>query len=120
MFGFNKNKVEVIDINEAYNEFLKDEENIILLNVDELVAFDERHPYLAENLPYRLIKSIEEYYPDKNKKYYVYSLHSGTEINATNIMAKKGYNVYRLSDYTYFKGYEDGLSVKKKKFKKKR
>lgn len=120
MFGINKKKVEIIDINKAYDEFLDNQDNIIFLNVDELVLYDERHPYMSDNLPYRLIKDIEEYFPDKSKKYYVYSISNGNDINACNSMLKKGYDVYRLSEYTYFKGYEDGLAVKKKKFKKRR
>jgi rhodanese-related sulfurtransferase len=119
MFGFKK-KVEIIDINEAYEEYLKNEENIIIINVDELVHYDERHIDGAENLPYRLINDVEEYYSDKTKKYYIYSLNKGKSGNAAKVMAKKGYNVYELSDYTYFKGYEDGLSVKKKKRNKRR
>ncbi len=34
MFGFNKNNVITIDINDAYKEYLKEENKIIILNVD--------------------------------------------------------------------------------------
>jgi Rhodanese-related sulfurtransferase len=118
MFGFNKNNVITIDINDAYKEYLKEENKIIILNVDELVDYDERHIEGAENLPVRLAKSIEDYFPEKDKKYYVYSLKKGAAYHVVKIILKKGYDAYLLSDYTFFKGDEEGLSVKKKRRKK--
>lgn len=119
MFGFGK-KVEIIDINKAYEEYLDNTDDIIIINVDELVLYDERHIDGSENLPYRLVKDFEDYYDDKEKKYYIYSLAKGKAHNASQVIAKKGFNVYELSDYVHFKGYEDGLSVKKKKRNKRR
>lgn len=117
MFGLFK-KIEKIEVNEAYQNYLNDPKGIMIINVDELTSYDERHILGSENLPYRLVKDFEEYYPNKDIKYYFYSIMLGKANNAAKAVAKLGYDTYELSDYTFFKGDEEGLSVKKKKRKK--
>ena len=117
MFGLFK-KIEKLDVNEAYQIYLNDPEGIMIINVDELKSYDERHIMGSENLPYRLVKDFKEYYPDKSIKYYFYSIMLGKANNAAKAVAKLGYETYELSDYTFFKGDEEGLSVKKKRRKK--
>lgn len=121
MFGFMKKvTVPTLDINEAYQQYLNHPDDIIIINVDELVNYDERHIADSENLPFRLVKDFEEYYPDKSKKYYIYSLGNGKAYNSAKTIIKLGYEAYELSSYIYFKGDEEGLSVKKKRRKKRK
>lgn len=117
MFSFFK-KIEKIDINEAYQHYLDHPNDIVIINVDELRYYDDRHIAGSENLPYRLVKDFNEYYPNKDIKYYFYSIMLGKANNAARAVAKLGYQAYELSDYTFFKGDEEGLVVKKKRRKK--
>lgn len=122
MFGFsntNKRK-EKVDINEAYEDYIKHPDTVAFLNVDEVKHYDERHVIGALNLPDRLMKDIEEYYPDKSIKYYVYSVANGHDYHSVGIMLKKGYNAYQTTTYGDFRGEEEGRSVKKKRRKRRR
>ena len=71
MFGFNK-KIEIkkLEINEAYRNYKKNTDKIMIICVDEVVNFDNLHIEGAECLPFRLLKRFDEYYPEKNIIYY--------------------------------------------------
>ncbi|MEG0737594.1 MAG: hypothetical protein RR441_12035 [Longicatena sp.] len=121
MFKLGKNKErKVLDINEAYQNYLKNPQKIAILCADELANFDDIHLVGAECFPLRLMDKIEEYYPEKDMKYYVYAIQPLISEKACKKMMKKDYDVYDLGSLSLFTGDEEGILVPKKRRKRKK
>ena len=120
MFNFGK-KIEKknMEINEGYKSFIESNGHHYMLCVDEVFQFDKAHMVDAECFPFRLITEMEEYYPEKDKTYYVYSLNKALSEKAAIKLLKKGYNVFDLGAYYLYRGPEAGLEIKKKAKRKK-
>ena len=121
MFGFGK-KVEIkkLEINEAYRQYEKNPEGIMILCADEQKDFDALHMPGAECLPLRLMDDIEDYYPDKDDKYYVYAINPSISERAYKKLYKHGYDVYDLGSFIDYREAEEGLNARRKKRKKRR
>ena len=120
MFGIGK-KIEIqkMDINDVYDIYIKDPDHHMIICVDEVKNYDDRHIDGAECFPLRLFKTFQEYYPEKDVTYYVYSLNAALSEKAAKELVKQGYLVYDLGSFVQYKGPEDGLKVKKKRRRKK-
>lgn len=120
MFGFNK-KIEIkkLEINEAYRNYKKNTDKIMIICVDEVVNFDNLHIEGAECLPFRLLKRFDEYYPEKNIIYYIYSLNPALSEKAVIILTKMNYDSYDLGSFYDFHENIDGLNVPRKYRRKK-
>lgn len=120
MFGFGK-KIEIkqMDINEGYRNYVKDPDHIQIICVDELVSYDQVHIADSQCLPFRLLKDMEEYYPEKDITYYVYSSNKALSLKAAKVLTKKDYHVFDLGSFFNYREAMDGMSVSKKYRKKK-
>ncbi len=121
MFGFGK-KIEIkqLDINEAYENYLKNPDKIMIICADELRGFDDAHIVGAECFPLRLMDEFEDYYPEKDITYYVYAFHKIISEKAYKKIYKQGYDVYDLGSLVDFRGEEEGIKIKKKHRKRKK
>jgi rhodanese-related sulfurtransferase len=120
MFGFGKVEVKTLDINEGYRNYEHAPEKYMIICVDEVNHYDALHMAGAECFPVRLIDEVEDYYPEKDLIYYVYSIKAPLSHKAAKVMTKKGYDVYDLGCYVNFKGEEEGLNAKRKRRKGKK
>lgn len=89
--------VKKIKYEEAANN-LKNDKNIILLDVREKYEFQSGHIKGAKNLPLAVVdKTIEAMAKDKNSTLYVYCQSGARSARACQILSGKGYtNVYNL------------------------
>lgn len=113
MFGLGL-KVESKDFNTAYEEFLNDN-NIILLCADEYKDFEQNHPVDAQDFPLRVINRDAKNELDKDAIYYVYAIIEGTAYEATKRLLKMGFKAYNLGSQQYFTGPEEGLNIKNRR-----
>lgn len=120
MFGFGK-KIEIkkLDINEGYRRYAKNPDKIVILCADEVKDFDGVHIAGSECLPLRIMDHMEQYYPEKDLTYYVYSINPAISERAYKKLYKQGYHVYDLGGYVSYCGEEEGLYIKKKRKGKK-
>lgn len=120
MFGLKK-KVEVnqLDINEGYRNYVKFPQKIIIICVDEVVDFDKLHIANAQCLPFRLLKNMEDYYPEKDITYYVYAINKALSYKAAKILIQQGYTTYDLGSFTLYHEEEEGMNARKKRRRKK-
>lgn len=115
MFGFGKKiEIEKMDINQAFEKYEKNSDSIIIVCIDELRYYDDRHIDGAECLPYRLLKDFKDYYPEKDITYYIYSINAAISEKGTKELVKLGYHAVDLGSFVGYRGPEDGLKVKKK------
>lgn len=121
MFGFGK-KIEIkkIEINEAYNNYEKHSDEIVIICADEQKNYDDLHIADAECLPLRLMDNMEEYYPEKDLTYYVYAINPAISERAYKKLYKQGYKVYDIGSIVDFRGAEGGLNAKRKRRKRKK
>ena len=119
MFGFGK-KVEIkkLDINEAYRNYEKNSDKIIIICADEQRNYDDLHIAGAECLPLRLMDDMEEYYPEKDIIYYVYAINPAISERAYKKLYKQGYHVFDLGSFIDYHELEEGLNAKKKRRKR--
>lgn len=89
--------IKKIKYEEAANN-LKNDKNIILLDVREKYEFQSGHIKGAKNLPLAVVdKTIETMAKDKNSILYVYCQSGARSARACQILSAKGYtNVYNL------------------------
>lgn len=121
MFGLGK-KVEIKEknINEAYREYVKNPNNIMIICVDEQIDYDKLHVDGAECLPLRLIDQFDEYYPEKDMTYYIYAINIYNSKKACQKLIKKGYKVYQLSSFLDYRERGAGNEARKKDKKRRK
>lgn len=121
LFG-QKITVETLEINHAYDHYLKHDDEIILLCADENSKFDINHIEGAQCFPLRIIDKQAKEMLDPDYTYYIYAIREGTAFEATKKLLKLGFKAYSLGPQVDFKGPEEGLGMKKKRIygKKKR
>lgn len=121
MFGFGK-KIEIrkINIDEGHNRYKKDPDHIVIICADEVKDYDMSHLSGAECLPLRLMDQMEEYYPDKELKYYVYAINKAISERAYKKLYKLGYDVYDLGSSLEFRGLTEGRSVTRQRGKRRK
>ena len=81
---------------EQLNKFL--ENGFILIDVRSVQEYNEGHLKKAINIPhYEIIKSYQQFLPDKNEKIIVYCQNGGRSKKVCRKLKKLGYkNVYNL------------------------
>lgn len=121
MFGFGK-KIEIkkIEINEAYERYEKNPDGVVIICADEQRDFDDAHILGAECLPLRLMDNMEDYYPEKDLKYYVYAINKAISERAYKKIVKQDYEVYDLESLIDYRGPEEGIKVPKSRKKRKK
>ena len=118
LFG-KKSIIKEKEINQAYKEFLNNED-IILLCVDEAKDFDIMHLKEAQCFPLRRISNEFHLLP-KDAVYYVYAFREGIAYQGTKKLINKGFKAYNLGSQVHFKGYFEGLAAhKNRKLKRKK
>lgn len=119
MFGLGKKvTLKEIEINEGYNKYLKDKDGIQIICVDEVKDYDKEHIADAECFPFRLLSTFEDYYPDRDVKYYIYALNASLSEKACKKLMKQGYDVYHLGAYMNYLGELEGMDIPRKRRKK--
>lgn len=121
MFGLGKKKeIKKIDINQAYELYQNNPDDNLIICIDEIKDYDDRHVEGAECLPCRLLKDFKNYYPEKDLKYYLYALNPALAERGAKIVAKLGYDVYDAGSLVDFHGIEEGLQVTRKHRRRKK
>lgn len=117
LFG-KKSTIEEKEINQAYKEFLSNED-IILLCVDETKDFDIMHLKDAQCFPLRRIANESHLLP-KDVVYYVYAFREGIAYQGTKKLINKGFKAYNLGSQVKYKGLFEGLAAPKNRKLKRR
>ncbi len=114
MFGLTKKEVNQKNINEGYRDYEKNPDKIMIICIDEQKHFDALHIDGAECFPLRLINQFEDYYPNKDIIYYIYSLNKYYSEKACKKLIKKNYTVYDLGSFTNYHEKEAGYNARKR------
>jgi rhodanese-related sulfurtransferase len=95
MLGFGKNKIDDIDILEAYDLIVENESNpeFIILDVRTPEEFEENRIETALNIDYRSNTFKDEISKlERNRKYLVYCRSGRRSADAVKIMMELGFN----------------------------